>query len=94
MDQHTEKTNLTRKNHSARLLAGALGDEGTWVELPIRRKTGIIVVMLGLFALPFSFILSWVWAISAIIVIAVGCGLTYSGVKLKDNSPWPPYGPY
>jgi hypothetical protein len=94
MQPHPENnSNGARKRRNARLLESALGDGVTWVELPAKRKVGVIMAMLGIIALPISLVQGWIWALSGILAIAVGWALTYSGVKLKDNSPWPPYGP-
>jgi hypothetical protein len=38
--------------------------------------------------------LGWIWALCGGAAIAVGSYLTYSGVELKDKSPWPPYSGY
>lgn len=87
-------SDVARKRRNARLLAAVLGHEVAWPELPAKRKVGVILVMLGVIALPISLVLDWIWALWGGLAIAIGSYLTYSGVELKDKSPWPPYGPY
>jgi hypothetical protein len=89
-----DTSDVARKRRTAGLLAAALGNEVTWSELPAKRRIGVILAMLGVIALPISFVLGWIWALCGALAIAIGGYLTYSGVELKDKAPWPPYGPY
>ena len=87
-EEHAE---ISRKRLTARLLAAALNNCISWSELPLKRKVGVVLGMLGVIALPFSFVQGWIWALCGGLAIVVGSILTYYGVELKDKSPWPPY---
>ena len=85
-----ENADVSKRRRNAALLAGAMGSEVSWAELPIKRKVGVTVAMLGIMALPFAFIFGWIWALFGGLAVAIGAWLTYRGVEVKDKSPWPP----
>ena len=89
-----DTSDLARKHRNAGLLSSALSGEVTWSALPAKRKVGVILAMLGVITLPLSMVLGWIWALCGGAAIAIGSYLTYSGVELKDKSPWPPYSGY
>jgi len=94
MQTHSEESaDVERKRHNAGLVASALGGEVSWSQLSLKRKVGVTVAMLGFIALPLAFVQGWIWALSGGLAIVIGAWLTYTGIELKDKSPWPPYGP-
>lgn len=94
MQTHPEESaDVARKRRNAGLIASALGGETSWSQLPLKRKVGVIVAMLGFIALPLAFVQGWICALVGGLAIVIGVWLTYTGIELKDKSPWPPYGP-
>jgi len=85
-----------RTQRNVRILARALEGRGIWSDLPLKRKTGVVLFVLGVIALSLSLLPldpgSWFWGLFGLLAIVVGGALAYSGVR-DPSSPWPPYGP-
>jgi hypothetical protein len=84
------------KRRNAHSFAQALGQGRPWSGLPVKRRIGIVLFILGTIALPFAFVSiepgGWFWGLGGLFVMIVGGALGCSGVDLeRSGPPWPPY---
>jgi hypothetical protein len=78
-------TNIGRGRRNARLLASALADRFDWSRVSTRKKSGLILFVIGVLVLAMSFVAiypgRWFWGLSGILAVIVGWVLARPGGK-------------